>query len=67
MEYKTNMIINKPQSEYEREAKIIPGPESAHENSSIMRFARIKSELLKSVNSNKIKQECIIKTSISRE
>ena len=60
------MIINKPQSEYEREAMII-SHESAHENSSIMRFARAKSELLKSVNSDKIKQECVIKKLISRE
>ena len=61
------MIVNKPQSEYEREAMIIPGLESAHENSSIMRFARVKSELLKSANSNKIKQECVIKNLISRD
>ena len=61
------MIINKPQSEYEREAMIIGGPNSGYERSSIMRFARVKSGLLKSVNSNKIKQESVIKASISRE
>ena len=61
------MIIVRPQSEYEREAMIIPGPESAHENSSIMRFARVKSGLLKSVNSDKIKQECVIQNLILGE
>ena len=60
------MIIVRPQSEYEREAMII-SHESAHENSSIMRFARAKRELLNSINSDKIKQETVIKNSISRE
>lgn len=45
------MIIVRPQSEYEREAMII-SHESAHENSSIMRFARAKRELLNSINSD---------------
>ncbi|MCR4741443.1 MAG: hypothetical protein K5866_01020 [Treponema sp.] len=58
---------NRPLSEYEREAMIIGGPEDGHEATAIMRFARIKRELLNSINSNKIKQEYVIKKLISWE